>query len=107
MLNGFKIDYSAASATSLDIGSHTVAYAVTIVDYSGVTTDLSGSFEFEIRCPASGITYTEGAMGSALTTFDLLADTSVQIGLPVLTSAAQGCFSVSWQVFRSSDGANM
>ena len=39
--------------------------------------------------------------------FDLLLDTAVSIPLPTLSSAAQGCYTVSWNIYRQSDDADM
>ena len=53
---------------------HTIGYTVSISEYSGATTALSGSFTIEIACPTSSISYTEDTLASASTSFDLLAD---------------------------------
>ena len=50
VLDPFTIDYDQALATEADIGVHTIAYRVTMKEYSGTTTvtELSGTFIFEI-----------------------------------------------------------
>ena len=107
VLNNFSINYDATLATSADLGSLTVHYTVTLLEYSSLTTtDLQDSFEFEIRCPTSGITYTEDGSGVTSPSIDLLLDTAESISLPTLSSAAEGCYTVTWNVYRS-DGADM
>jgi len=47
----FTIDYDQTSATEADIGIHTISYTVTMTQYPGPTTSITGSFTFEIKCP--------------------------------------------------------
>ncbi len=44
-----EIDHT--QAVEADIGTHTVSYTVKSKDYSGIVSDLSGTFTFTIACP--------------------------------------------------------
>ena len=48
VLDPFQIDYDETFATEADIMVHTITYTVSIVEYSGITTDFTGTFTFEI-----------------------------------------------------------
>ena len=44
----FFLTYDESLATEADIKEHTIDYSVTVTAYDGITSDLQGSFTFEI-----------------------------------------------------------
>ena len=56
-----------------------IEYTVSIVKYSGITTDLNGTFDFDIVCNTG---YLEDLFTTTAVTFDLLADTVITVALP-------------------------
>ena len=98
IINPFTIEYDESLATEADIGVHLISYTVSFAEYSGIASDLTKTFTFEITCPTSSISYTEGIFVSSTTIFDLLEDQLESITLPTLSSSALTCFSVGWKV---------
>ena len=54
----YNIDYDGSLSKENDIGTHSVAYNVAFVEYSGIATDLSSIFEFQLVISQECVTQT-------------------------------------------------
>ena len=104
ILNNFSIDFDASLATDSDIGTIPISYTVSFKDYDGIATELTDSFNLELKCPS---TFTEDTFSIGPVTFDLVIDTNMPISLPTLSGIASVCYSVTWDFLRDSDDSDM
>lgn len=69
ILNNFSIDFDGSLVTESDLGTIPISYTVSFKEYSGIATELTDSFNLEIKCPS---TFTEDSFSIATVIFDLL-----------------------------------
>ena len=102
----FKVSYDSTAATVSDIKKHSINYTVVSILYGSDVSQLSGSFIFDLVCPATA-TVTSEVQNAGSTTFNPLTDNEARILLPTLKSSPYGCFTPSWRVIRTADGLDL
>ena len=91
----FTITYDDSTATEADIGTHTITYTVKIKEYAAITTQITGTFSFEIQCPTIAA-LTENSWTASSTTFSLMQNRSKTVAFPSISFSPTSCFSLTW-----------
>jgi hypothetical protein len=96
VLDSFTINYNEALAVeATDIRIHTITYTVTILEYTGIATVHTGTFDFEIRCPDFVVTSTLDAAIDASSDYDVASGSTLSLTAPSISLTPAVCFTVS------------
>ena len=107
VLDPFTINYSEAFAIEADdILVHTITYTVTILEYTGIATVYTSTFDFEIRCPDFVVTSTLDAAIEASSDYDVASGATLSLTAPVVSVTPAVCFTVaSYYIVDDNTGA--
>ena len=86
-----------ASASEIGV-LRSISYTVSVIEYTGITTDLIGTFNFLLECPLSVVSSTIDSPISVKTEYDISSWNTLSLPLPLVSVTPSLCFSVDLYV---------